>query len=131
MKLYIICFLLLAMFNECDDGYETVDVYFENNSDEQVTVLALWMGDDFSILQPNWMSEWPNWVRTVMPNEKIIMSRVVYAEPDNYQLLIWKQSTLDKYSKEEILWKNIYDKRYRYTKSELKKINLTIVYDGK
>ena len=121
MKLYIICFLLLAMFNECDDGYETVDVYFENNSDEQVTVLALWMGDDFSILQPNWMSEWPNWVRTVMPNEKIIMSRVVYAEPDNYQLLIWKQSTLDKYSKEEILWKNIYDKRYRYTKSELKK----------
>ena len=131
MKLYIICFLLLAMFNECDDGYETVDVYFENNSDEQVTVLALWMGDDFSILQPNWMSEWPNWVRTVMPNEKIIMSRVVYAEPDNYQLLIWKQSTLDKYSKEEILWKNIYDKRYRYTKSEFKKINLTIVYDGK
>ena len=131
MKLYIICFLLLAMFNECDDGYETVDVYFENNSDEQVTVLALWMGDDFSIHQPNWMSEWPNWVRTVMPNEKIIMSRVVYAEPDNYQLLIWKQSTLDKYSKEEILWKNIYDKRYRYTKSELKKINLTIVYDGK
>lgn len=131
MKLYIICFLVLAMFNECDDGYETVDVYFENNSDEQVTVLALWMGDDFSILQPNWMSEWPNWVRTVMPNEKIIMSRVVYAEPDNYQLLIWKQSTLDKYSKEEILWKNIYDKRYRYTKSELKKINLTIVYDGK
>lgn len=123
--------MLLAMFNECDDGYETVDVYFENNSDEQVTVLALWMGDDFSILQPNWMSEWPNWVRTVMPNEKIIMSRVVYAEPDNYQLLIWKQSTLDKYSKEEILWKNIYDKRYRYTKSELKKINLTIVYDGK
>lgn len=131
MKLYIICFLLRAMFNECDDGYETVDVYFENNSVEQVTVLALWMGDDFSILQPNWMSEWPNWVRTVMPNEKIIMSRVVYAEPDNYQLLIWKQSTLDKYSKEEILWKNIYDKRYRYTKSELKKINLTIVYDGK
>ncbi len=119
------------MFNECDDGYETVDVYFENNSDEQVTVLALWMGDDFSSLQPDWMSEWPNWVRTVMPNEKIIMSRVVYAEPDNYQLLIWKQSTLDKYSKEEILWKNIYDKRYRYTKSELKKINLTIVYDGK
>lgn len=131
MKLYIICFLLLAMFSECDDGYEAVDVYFENNTEEPVAVMALWMGDDFSILQPNWMSEWPNWVRTVMPNEKIIMSRVVYAEPDNYQLLIWKQSTLDKYSKEEILRKNIYDKRYRYIKSELKKINLTIVYDGK
>ncbi len=45
------------MFNECDDGYEAVDVYFENNTEEPVAVMALWMGDDFSILQPNWMSE--------------------------------------------------------------------------
>lgn len=47
-----------------------------------------------------------------------------------YQFLIFKQSTLDKYSKEESIEKNIFDKRYVLTYEELEKMNFKIVYTG-
>lgn len=47
-----------------------------------------------------------------------------------YQFLIFKQSTLDKYTKEELIEKNIFDKRYVLTYEELEKMNFKIVYTG-
>lgn len=51
---------------------------------------------------------------------------------DNRKLniLIYKQSTLNKYSWQEIQEKNIFDKRYVLTLDDLKAINYTIVYNG-
>jgi S-adenosylmethionine/arginine decarboxylase-like enzyme len=45
-------------------------------------------------------------------------------------ILIYKQSTLDTHSWEEIQTENLYDKRYSFTLEELKAMNWTIVYDG-
>jgi len=44
---------------------------------------------------------------------------------------IWKQSTLDRYTWEEIQQKDIYDKKYSLTLDDIQRMNYTIVYDGK
>lgn len=46
-------------------------------------------------------------------------------------ILIYKESTLNKYSWQEIQEKNIFDKRYVLTLDELKAMNYKVVYDGK
>ena len=46
-------------------------------------------------------------------------------------ILIYKESTLNKYSWQEIQKKNIFDKRYVLTLDELKAMNYKVVYDGK
>ena len=48
----------------------------------------------------------------------------------SFQLIIIKQSTLDKYTKEEIIENNIYDKLYILTDPELKAMDFKIVYTG-
>lgn len=45
-------------------------------------------------------------------------------------LIVVSQHTLDSYSKEEIIEKNIYDKKYALTREELDEMDLKIVYTG-
>lgn len=46
-------------------------------------------------------------------------------------LLIFKQSTVQQYSRLELFEKNLYDDRLDYTNEELKSMNFRIVYEGK
>lgn len=46
-------------------------------------------------------------------------------------ILIYKESTLNQYSWQEIQEQNIFDKRYVLTLEELKAMNYTIVYEEK
>ena len=46
-------------------------------------------------------------------------------------ILIYKASTLNEYSWQEIQEQNIFDKRYVLSLDDLKAINYTVVYDGK
>lgn len=46
------------------------------------------------------------------------------------QLIVLSQHTLDSYSKEEIIEKNFYDKKYALTREELEEMDLKIVYTG-
>lgn len=48
-----------------------------------------------------------------------------------YRLLIFCQSTIDKYGTEEIAKKGIFDKEYVYTYNSIKAQDFKIVYDGK
>lgn len=45
-------------------------------------------------------------------------------------VLVYKQSTLDRYTTDELIEQNIYDKRYDLTYDELKAMNFTITYTG-
>lgn len=45
-------------------------------------------------------------------------------------ILIYKQSTIDNHSWEEIQEQNLYDKRYSFTLDELNAMNWQLVYDG-
>lgn len=47
-----------------------------------------------------------------------------------FHLLIYKQSTLDKFSIEELIDQNIFDKRYVLTNNDLKAMDFKIVYTG-
>lgn len=45
-------------------------------------------------------------------------------------ILIYKQSTIDNHSWEEIQEQNLYDKRYSFTLDELNAMNWELVYNG-
>ena len=45
-------------------------------------------------------------------------------------ILIYKQSTIDSHSWEEIQKQNLYDKRYSFTLDELNAMNWEVIYDG-
>lgn len=46
------------------------------------------------------------------------------------QILILKQSTIDKYTMKEMRENNIFDKLFEFTMDDLEKLNYTIVYTG-
>ena len=50
---------------------------------------------------------------------------------DRYQVLILKQSTMIRYSKEEIIEKRAFDKRYILTWKDLQSMRFNITYTGK
>lgn len=51
-------------------------------------------------------------------------------ENDQYCFMIIKESTLNKYTKQEMIDNNIYDKLYLYYYDELKAMDFRIVYTG-
>lgn len=69
----------------------------------------------------------------VPPKDSVI---VIAASPINLldvksQFMVFKKSTLDRYSKSEIIEKNIYDTLFVYDHEQLKAMNFTIKYNGK
>lgn len=72
----------------------------------------------------------------ILPNSKsIYIQRVPLYTSDftggkTYHVFIWKQSTIDSYSWEEIKKKNIYDAKLVYTLEELKAMDFIITYNG-
>lgn len=45
-------------------------------------------------------------------------------------ILIFKKSTMNKYTKKELVEKNIYDKQYTLFYEDLKKMDFRIIYTG-
>ena len=45
-------------------------------------------------------------------------------------LMVFKKSTMDRYTKEELVEQNIYDTLYTFSPAELKKMNFKITYTG-
>lgn len=63
-------------------------------------------------------------------NEIFKIYKGMFTDNRKIQLLIFKQSTLDEHSWEEIQERNLFDKRYSLTVEDLKELNWTITYDG-
>ena len=81
----------------------------------------------------SWLAEDPgvdvNWQNIQIMNksgEKIYALEFMFKD----STLLTPQYTLDKYSKEEIIKQNIFDKRYELSYNELKKMNFKITYSG-
>ncbi len=138
MKLNIICIILLSLLDWCgepiDEVYPDLSVEFENDTDEQVSICYRTIMRSYEIFQPNNLVYWPERMDFIVDAHEKKMLDVGYEEQisqrGNIQLLVWKQSTLDRFSQEEIIRKNIYDKRYRFTLSDFKTDNNRIVYNG-
>lgn len=136
MKLYIVCAILLSMFGWCtEDVYDDIlSIEVENNTDEPV-IIDDGKYNNYEIFQPNDFNWWPDRMYIIYGHEKKCISlnktfNEKESENGNIQILLWKQSTLDRYSQEEIMQKNIYDKHYKLTYSDFKCGNNKIVYNG-
>ena len=133
----LLCFLfILFSAMTCEDIDEVGEVFsvtIDNSCNEDIYIIEFDWPDNEHILSPVHAFElMPNFLVKVGTDEKyeaVIEMSTAYPST-NYQFLIFKQSTLDKYTKEELIEKNIFDKRYSLTYEELEKMNFKIVYTG-
>ncbi len=66
----------------------------------------------------------------ILPNETTEVDHVYDSYEDVMIYYIFKESTLKRYTKEEIVEQNIYDKKYEFTIQQFEAIDFKIVYSG-
>lgn len=134
MKLLFRLFLISTYFiltsTTCDD-IEEIDVFMTNDSDETIYVIS-WAFDDNHLMIP--AEVFPVAKTIIKSNER----RLVGGGPKEFfetgtaiQLLVYKESTLEKYTEQEIKKYDIYDKRFFLTLEDLEACDFHIYYsDG-
>ena len=134
--LYLMVAFVCTMFSAstCQEMEESLYVMVKNDSDEGIamyTYISYVKDSDF--ITPGFaLTELAKFQERIAPGKGLEtrMPLVTSVYTACYQFLIFKQSTLDKYTKEELIEKNIFDKRYTLTYEELEKMNFKIVYTG-
>lgn len=133
-KVYAVILFLGVLFLDmaCEDS--TVyfnDVALINNSNDTINVA--WFRAKEKMLTPK-IAYVQNRFLVVPPNDSCMVKAAMPI--DDYegllcQFMVFKKSTLDRYSKSEIIEKNIYDTLFVYDHEQLKAMNFTIKYNGK
>ncbi len=134
LKIYAILGLLSMLFmaTSCpeDDEFETANIIIENQSDELIYIAELRNSrDKYVLLNVNFAMH-NNLFSKIASNHMYDSFFILYNGHAMYQLLIIKESTLNKFSKEELISNNIYDKLYVLSDEELKAMNYKITYTG-
>lgn len=131
----IICSACPFYMDDADMGEEHV-VNFVNESNDEVYV-SIWPSpekDEFTMETVFERVERFDfiWVKVGKTETVEVESVSDYSIEENwwYQVIVISQHTLDSYSKEEIIEKNIYDKKYVLRCSALERMNFKIVYKG-
>ena len=125
LMISLLCFIsLLFMANTCDNSDEYHSLEIENSSGEtiyitmgrnkEISLIDVFVNGESSIFSIKDEDSFPT---------GIAQDEVLY-------VLVFKQSTMNKYSKEELANKYIYDKLYTLSYSDLEKINFKIIYTG-
>lgn len=141
MRKYIYLFtcLLFVLFTAmtCDDNtIHYTSVQLVNNTDEVIWVAQFGFGDENRVLTPYdiLILMERQYLKKVLPHESF--QGEIAIRDDHFpldvktQFLLFKDSTMEKYTDEELAEKNIFDKRYSYTYDQLKAMNFKIVYTG-
>lgn len=130
----LIAFLsTLFMATTCDDSnVYRADVALVNNSKEPIYVVEFNFNDYDSIsvialyrLKHLMIKVEPKGVY----NGSVIIPDGNYSRV-NAEFVIYKSSTMQKYSEKEIAEKNLIDKHYSYSYEQLKAMGFKIVYEG-
>ncbi len=115
--------LLLCTATQCEKE-EFIPVTFENQTSETLYFVNNNGRENFEDLLKGGFS------KLILPNETTEVAHI----PDPYEgaiiYYIFKESTLKRYTKEEIVEQNIYDKKYEFTIQQLKAIDFKIIYTG-
>lgn len=139
-KAYIILLLVfcVSIIHSCkigDADNEYRFIYLTNKSDETIYVEEfLCYGS--KVLSPYIVFDLHEGylLHEIQCGEKLGNSLIFDETNENlqkiYQLIVFKQSTLTKYTNEELIENNIYDKLYSFTYEELKAMNFEIIYTG-
>ena len=141
LKVAIFC-MVCVLYNACSCliGNPGEDVYYQdvkviNKSGETIYALEF-MFKDSTLLTPQYVFEvFGGKLLIETENDSSFIGKIPIPETEDeanslYQVIIFKQSTIDKYSKEELIEKNIFDKRYLLNYNELKKVNFKMTYSG-
>ena len=124
-----VCTILLQACPTPNDEVLAGKLSLKNNSSED-----FYYYEDFSINMLN--STDINFNRleaqrlTVNNVKEVNIYQYHFEKNQKLYLFIFKQSTIDNHSWEEIQEQNLYDKRYSFTLDELNAINWELVYDG-
>lgn len=128
----LVCLLMLAVLctstwcddTEQDSDYKFVECTFENNSSENV-FLYMYLINNPNNCSFNFLVD-----PVIAPrNDNTKFSIAIDAAP-YIQINVYKQSTLDTYSKQELSENNFCDKQYIISMSELEAMNFKIQYAG-
>lgn len=136
---YIMAIISICLLCSCDkDIY--ADIEIQNETDESVMIIDGVVTYDYEVFQPNELYDWylKEYLDTIRPHEKytrhVLIKNydgLIYDNGRHLQYLLWKQSTLEKFTLDEIVLKNIYDKRYKFSEADLRANNAKVVYTGK
>lgn len=123
----ILCNLMLLLTAmTCDDPIEYRKVIFDNQSNDTIMVLSE-SGRPFTseTAIELYLAEWS----TLIPPSDHSKEPLPDRDGEFLFLAVLKKQLLDKYSKEEIIEKDLVE-FYSYSYQELKKMNFKIVYGG-
>ena len=133
ISIILICSLaIICMATTCDDStIENVDVYIRNQSDETIWINSYIFNDTTTLLEPGRSFQLQDPIELTIGDTYDDWVSVKMLERGlKYQVIIFKQSTLDKYTKEELIENNIYDKLYVLSFHDLIEFKGLVVYTG-
>lgn len=146
----LLCFVaLLFSAMTCDEDPYYQDVILENKSGETIYAYEESFNyDDTVTLNADDVfgrSSWRKYLQEIPADSSCIFEvRIPEDGPDfrtklitsfdensdRIQIIVFKQSTMDKYTVDEMAEKNIFDKRYVYLYGELEAMEFKLVYTG-
>lgn len=143
---YLLCTIIVIVmglicsacpfYMDKDDIGEFHAVNFVNESNDEVYVSTWCSSNKDKFIKENVFDSLKNddynWVK-VSRNATVEVHEIPdYSIENNWwcQVIVISQHTLDSYSKEEIIEKNIYDKKYVLRCSALERMGFKIVYKG-
>ena len=138
MSFFVVCLICNACSWLAEDPGVDVNwqnIQIMNKSGEKIYALEF-MFKDSTLLTPQYVFEvFGGKLLIETENDSSFIGKIPIPETEDeanslYQVIIFKQSTIDKYSKEELIEKNIFDKRYLLNYNELKKVNFKMTYSG-
>ena len=133
-RIFLISFSCIAMilFGACKTDID-IDLVIRNNSPERIGLIYMIMERN-SVFAPDIFYKCLPVFRYTEAYDIFhfysVTERCYINNNYELQVLVFKQSTLDKYSEEEIIRDNIYDARYVLTEDDLVDNTFTIVYTG-
>lgn len=129
----IICVALASILVACEEENKTI--WFENETGETILLFDNSYIDDNITLSPSVVFSKFEIPQKILNKGKYHHALSEYTvgqmrKGRKIQLLIFKESTFEKYSKRELMEQNIYDKHYALSYDDLKACGFKIVYRG-
>ena len=128
------CTLLFTAMS-CPDTDEYLEhhytVLFENKSGDNIYLVEGYGETPQNYLSPHYAYIDQPDTRIWNINDKEEFYFYISKDYTEYlYLMVFKKSTMDRYTKEELVEQNIYDTLYTFSPAELKKMNFKITYTG-
>ena len=126
----ILVFVGLFIFQNCSHHIDDkpLDIYLDNTSNEDIRFIFYFVQFEQKEIPMHYTS-------FLLKKHKVNISngaiRTFDFKRNTYiTIKIWKQSTIKRFSWEEIQQNHICDKKYHLTLDDIRNMNYTIIYDG-